>query len=442
MKISYLPFVRSATAMFCLFSLNSAATADELLTQAQKLIDAGKARAAFVLLAPQEDARAGDPAFDTLLGIAAIDSGQHSRGVFALERALSVAPDNHRARAEIARAYLALGETDSAREELKTVREQDIPPEVMRNIDRYLDAVDRIDTATRTTVRGYLEGTLGHDDNLNAGPRQGSIAIPAFGGLPFTIDKDSRASSSVFATAAGGATLRHPVNKNLALTAGISGWQKVGKHYSEYDTAAVDANAGILWSAERNTWSLTGQYNQIYLDDHRFRRASGLTAQWQHDYNARNQLTTFVQYAALDYAGQHIRDAHRWVYGAGYAHALRSGEIIYGSVYGINEKEKASQQSQLGHKGYGLRFGAQTAAGQPLVLFASAAFEARRYGGEEAIFLKTRHDRQFDISLGASWRFAREWSLTPRATYIKNRSNIELNAYERTIVSLTLRRDF
>ena len=163
MKISYLPFVRSATAMFCLFSLNSAATADELLTQAQKLIDAGKARAAFVLLAPQEDARAGDPAFDTLLGIAAIDSGQHSRGVFALERALSVAPDNHRARAEIARAYLALGETDSAREELKTVREQDIPPEVMRNIDRYLDAVDRIDTATRTTVRGYLEGTLGHD---------------------------------------------------------------------------------------------------------------------------------------------------------------------------------------------------------------------------------------------------------------------------------------
>ena len=98
MKISYLPFVRSATAVFCLFSLNSAATADELLTQAQKLIDAGKARAAFVLLAPQEDARAGDPAFDTLLGIAAIDSGQHSRGIFALERALSVAPDNHRAR--------------------------------------------------------------------------------------------------------------------------------------------------------------------------------------------------------------------------------------------------------------------------------------------------------------------------------------------------------
>ena len=71
-----------------------------------------------------------------------------------------------------------------------------------------------------------------------------------------------------------------------------------------------------------------------------------------------------------------------------------------------------------------------------------AAFEARRYGGEEAIFLKTRHDRQLDISLGATWRFAREWSLTPRATYIKNRSNIELNAYERTIVSLTLRRDF
>ncbi len=436
------PSLLRASLLLCLLSMNCTASADEVLQRAQQLIDGGKAKAAYGLLAPLEDTRAGEPLFDTLLGIAAVDSGQHSRGVFALERVLSVEPGNHRARAEIARAYLALGETDTARQELETVRAQDVPPEVTRNIDRYLDAVDRIDTATRTTVRGYLEGTLGHDNNLNAGPRQGSIAIPAFGGLAFTIDDDSRASRSLFATAAGGATLRHPINKNIALTAGVSGWQKMNRHHSEFDTAAVDANAGIVMNAERNTWSLTGQYNQFFLDDDRYRRASGLTAQWQHDYDARNQFTTFVQYAALGYAGQHVRDANRWVYGAGYAHALRSGEILYGSLYGINEREKARHQPQLGHKGYGLRFGAQTSASQPLVLFASAAFEARRYGGEEAVFMTTRRDRQFDVNLGATWRFTREWSLTPRASYIKNRSNIDLNTYDRTIVSLTLRRDF
>ena len=187
------------------------ALADELTDRAKALIDQGKAAEAFVLLEPQEGARAGEISFDLMLGIAAIDAGQHTRAVFALERVLAVQPNNARARAEIARAYLALGETATAKQEFEAVQKQGVPAEVSATIDRYLDAVDRLDTVSRTTVRGYVEAAVGYDSNVNVAPNRSSVAIPGFGGLPFTLASDSKANEALFATLGGGLNLRSPI---------------------------------------------------------------------------------------------------------------------------------------------------------------------------------------------------------------------------------------
>src|SRR5690625_5111302 len=114
---------RGAVPLLLAVLLTSTAWAADRLSQAQQLIAQGKAREAYVLLEPLEDELAGQPSFDLLFGIAAVDSGQPSRAVFALERVLSLEPNHPRARAEIAKAYLALGETDTARQEFLTVRE-------------------------------------------------------------------------------------------------------------------------------------------------------------------------------------------------------------------------------------------------------------------------------------------------------------------------------
>ncbi len=73
-------------------------------------MEAHDPQGAFALLDPLEIARAGESAFDYLLGIAALDSGHVTRAIFALERVLAVQPQNNLARAEIARAYLIAGE--------------------------------------------------------------------------------------------------------------------------------------------------------------------------------------------------------------------------------------------------------------------------------------------------------------------------------------------
>ncbi|HEY4637474.1 MAG TPA: hypothetical protein VIH23_04345, partial [Burkholderiales bacterium] len=71
-----------------------AALADAVTDRARALLQRNDAQAAYKLLLPLEPQRAGDPEYDYLLGIAALDAGEPERAVFALERVLALQPDN------------------------------------------------------------------------------------------------------------------------------------------------------------------------------------------------------------------------------------------------------------------------------------------------------------------------------------------------------------
>ena len=418
------------------------ALADELTDRAKALIDQGKAAEAFVLLEPQEGARAGEIPFDLLLGIAAIDAGQHTRAVFALERVLAVQPNNARARAEIARAYWALGETATAKQEFEAVQKQGVPAEVSATIDRYLDAVDRLDAVTRTTVRGYLEASLGYDSNINAATSSKTVAVPVFGGLPFTLADSSRAKDALYGALGAGISLRSPLSAELAVVGGVSGNFRNNFGSREFDTLNFDANAGLAYSRDKNIYSLTAQYNQYEMASDRYRTASGLTGQWQYNFNSNNQFSTFAQYSDLRYVGQSVRNADRWVAGAAFAHAYRSGTVAFASGYWVNERPHDGEKGWLGFDGFGLRAGGQMNLNPRTELFFVGSIESRRYNEQDPSFLKLREDIQYDVSLGLNYKPTRQWQVTPKFSWTQNESNIDLNKYHRETVSVTVRRAF
>ncbi len=430
------------TAALLLAFLSLPVIADELTDQAQALVNQGKASEAFRLLEPVEAARAGNVDFDLLFGVAAIDAGQNTRAVFALERVLALQPNNARARAEIARAYFALGETDTARQEFETVRTQGIPPEVSATIDRFLDAVDRLELVTQPTLRGYLETSFGYDSNVNAATAKGSVAVPAFGGQLFTLTASSKSTDAWFATLGGGVAMRTPINNDVALVGGLSGVLRNNFGAREFDSLNGDAYAGVMVTAERNVFSLNAQFNQYELASDRYRTAAGLSGQWQFNPNARDQISAFVQYSDLRYPGQSPRDADRWVVGGAFAHAYRDGEVAFASAYGVSERVHEDSAPWNSFYGGGVRAGGQMNLNAKTVLFAGASIEVRRYSAEDPSFLKTRADTQYDLAFGATYTPARYWKVTPRLTLTANESNTELNKYHREAVSVVLRRDF
>ena len=422
------------------------AFADEPIDRARQLIEQGKAGEAFSVLDPLEAERAGDVEYDLLFGISAVDSGQNTRGVFALERVLATQPENARARAEIARAYLALGETKTAKKEFETVQRQGVTPEVSATIDRYLDAVDKVENVSRTTVRGFVEGALGYDTNVNAGPGKGTInmAIPAFGGvlLPFTLSKESRAQDAGFATLGAGVNVRTPLSARSALVAGLSGNGRTNFGETQYDNLNGDLYAGYVYAMDRSVFSLNAQFNQYVLDDQRYRSASGVSAQWQYTHDTRNQFSLFAQYSELKYQSLSTRDADRWVVGGAYAHAFRGGEVAYGSVYSVSEKPQASHVSWLGFDGVGVRVGGQMNVNARTVLFATGSLEHRRYDSEDPSFLVTRRDNQYDVGVGLNYQPARDWLITPKVNWTVNDSNTGINDYRRGSASVSVRHDF
>src|SRR4051812_7406103 len=259
--------------VFSLAACASAALADALTDRAQRLLAQKQAKQAYDLLLPQESARAGDPEFDYLLGVAALDSGNLERAVFALERVLAVQPNNHLARAEIARAYLAMGERDSARREFETVRRQPIPEDAKATIDRYLSAIAASDV---TQVTGFVELGVGYDTNVNSATANSQIAVPVLGGTIFDLDRNSKRRSDTFAALSGGLNVTHKLSPEWAVVGGVAGTAKLNREANEFDMLTLDGNLGARWTRNKEAITVGAQFQEFDLDWGRFRESRGL----------------------------------------------------------------------------------------------------------------------------------------------------------------------
>lgn len=434
--------------LYCLLSaglllgVSSVAQADSTTDRAHGLLTGGQGRAAFELLEPLESERAGDENYDFLLGLAALEIGQNTRAVFALERVLAVNPGNLRARAEIGRAYLALGEVETARQEFENVRKQGVPADVSLTLDRYIAAARRVEDRSKPSLNGFLEAQIGYDTNVNVGPNKNSVVIPGLSSTPAILSPDSKANRDAFGSLAGGVGGRLPLSENLALLAGVNGTTRANQHKEQFDIANYDANAGLVFTSGQHVATLMAQYGGVNVDDRKYRSVGGLTGQWQYNIDARNQFSTFVQYGKLNYEREKVRDADRWVAGAAYAYLWRNAAVLFGSLYGVGERADADIARYLGFNGLGIRLGGKANLSEKTTLFGGASFEYRRHLETDPSFLVTRTDQQYGLVAGTTYAFAREWTLTPQISLTANRSNTALNEYHRAIVSLAIRREF
>ena len=237
---------------------------------------------------------------------------------------LALDPNNTRARAEIARAYLALGETQTAQQEFETVKRQGVPADVSMTIDRYIAAARRIEDQNATLITGYMEASVGYDTNVDVGPNKSSVAIPGFGGF--------RSSS---ARQQGECRLVRLGRRRRQREDAAGRWLPVagrtlGERARQFRQAAVrhaERRLQRRCHAYRRTGCLYGHGAGGCLLRRQWPLPElyGVTGQWQRNLDARNQVGAFLQYSDLQYPTQDVRDANRWVGGASYAHLYREG---------------------------------------------------------------------------------------------------------------------
>ena len=436
------PSILNGCAAALLIATPALAELDALVRESLVLTEQGKAQQAFDRLAAVESERAGDPDFDTVLGIAANETGQFTRAVFALERALTVQPGNSRARAELGRALFSLGDNQAARQVLQETKRDGIPPEAARKIDEFLQAIDRNEEAARSSIRGYVEAGIGIDSNITSGPSNGNVAVPALGGLVLTLGPTGVKLKDSFYGLGAGFSGRFVIDPRLSLIAGASGNYRFNKDYNDFDTNQFDVSAGASYKLDKDEFTAAVQAGTFSADNRGVRDQRGVVAEWTRRPNTSSQWSTYLQASTLRYPGQNLRDANRYVLGTSYATAFRGGLLAFGGVYAGTENERAAGVPHLGHRVAGLRAGLQQSINADVDVFGNLGYEERRYGGADPLFLVTRRDRQTSLNLGLTWVPVVNWRITPQLSLLKTHSNIAISDFSKHVLSVTVRRDF
>src|SRR5258706_8633388 len=100
----------------------------QVIERANALIKAGNAKQAYSDLILLQGKHSGEPAFDYVLGLAALDSGRIDDAIIAFDRVLAVQPNHAGAQMDLARAYYAAGSFDLAEAAFKQLQALNPPP--------------------------------------------------------------------------------------------------------------------------------------------------------------------------------------------------------------------------------------------------------------------------------------------------------------------------
>jgi tetratricopeptide (TPR) repeat protein len=386
-------------------------------------------------LAPLEGRYAGDADYDYALGTVALDSGRQSHAVFVLQRSVAARPGFAGARMELARAYFALGDNESARREFAILEKDNPPPQAQRAIDEYLAAIDRRAAAYRRQRSAYAELGSGYDSNANGAPD-----IQNFLGIQ--LDSRNQATASGYYALGVGGLVSQPF---------APGWRLIGTGNAAYranpDASFVDSQVlrlagGVDWRAGGFELSLQPNFGAVLLDGEDNHQVTGIDlggtwhrerAQWS--VNARASQTRHAD-------GLEILDVDTLIAGLALQYAPTSApRARLMAVVTFGTDDAVEPGAPYGRDLFGGRLGVTFDLSGVHSVLASIASVSSSYDGT---FPGIRDDDQLGAMLGYEWGGwrARGWTVRTQLNYVDNRSTVALYDYDRIDAGLSVRKEF
>lgn len=414
------------------------------LAQARKLIVEDRAAQAYTLLETEEFEQAGNPAFDYLLGLAALNSGHPGQATLIFERVLAVDPQFFAARIDMGRAYFALGDMERARAEFLLAQSQNPPPAALATIRQYLGLMTFSLIGPGTRASGYVEIGVGRDTNVNSATDQSQVTIPVLVNAIFTLNPVNVQTADNTLGLATGIDASHQIAPNWSVYAGADLRNRRNQTHGNFDYTGLDGRLGASFAKNREQIRGAAVVGKFYLDNKTNRDSAGFNGEWRHVYDADNQSILFGQHLRYRYPDPLLKanNFNQTLAGLGWAHALGDGRAsLFASIYAGIERD-TEQRVDGGKRFDGIRLTSQTALKENLDLYATVGVQQGKYDRINSAFLIYREDRQSDLTLGLVFRNDAAWSLRPQISLMRNQSNIPVNQYQRADFTLSLRRDF
>lgn len=407
------------------------AAAQALLRSAESRLATNDAAGAWALLSPREAELAGNPYFDYLLGVAALDTGRTSEAIFSLQRSLAVEPGFSGARMELARAYFEAGDTDQARPLFVTLLDENPPPGVRDVLNRYIAAIDTRPASPNARFTPFAEFTAGYDSNAN-----GSTADNQF--LGFTLSPQNVEIDSPFGEVGVGFNYSRPNSNQTAWYLGGRASHRHNSDASFIDSTVVSSVGGASWrrgamfgrAGVDGYWSARdGDSNESYV---------GADLMIGRTVSDRWELSFGVRTGAVRYDDPiDVLDVDRLLARVSASYRFSSlGSFSVELIGGQDDERQAG--SPYGNSKFGGRLSLDAPVGNNS-LFIAAGVLTSDYDG--LFYGMPRQDDQLTATLQVEFRdvMTEGLSLFPRVRYVDNDSDVALYSYDRIEFGLMLR---
>jgi len=268
------------------------------LAPLNELISQNRFADAYTLSQELADEWEGEPEFDFLYGMAALETGNSNEAVFAFERLVRTYPDQQRIKLELARAFFEQNNLSASRDMFNQVLATNPTENVRENIETFLTAIDNRENALSSQFNWYLSSAIGNDSNINSATELGVISTP-IGDIE--LNPNGQSIDDNFLDLAAGGSFIKPLSKisSINVNANYSQHNNADSNSFDLDVLAADANYARIFDTTRVTGGVRAQL--VDLDGQKFQTSASLIAGIQRSPgNGWNQSAT-AAYTAVRY---------------------------------------------------------------------------------------------------------------------------------------------
>lgn len=351
----------------------------------------------------------------------------------ALNRQVSVKPNDPEARIRLAIALLQSGAQDRARFHLLQARAAALTDADRAQLDAVLARIE-----AQRDREGWFSFAIVPETNPGQRADTDTVWI---GGLPFRLNANAQAERATGLHINAGGALMPQIAQGLGLRIGA---RVTARLYEDRALHDITLRGDLGFQGQTmagHDWQITGSVARRALGGRSFGQGLGLHLSWAQRLGDRSLLQLHAEAVEWRFASHPSLDGLRLSASVALRHALRPDLVVTGMLALSHVDARAQHEA-----GHSIRFalGAQQSFAGGLVLGVDAFAQRHRRDGSDPIFGILRQDMTTGLGLRAMHRDIVLGHYTPvvEASTTRQRSNSALHAWRNTRVSLTLSRSF
>lgn len=420
------------------------------IAEMDRLITAEQYQQAYELGTAHLQQWEGEPEFDFLYGMAALESGNANEAVFALERVATNSSSGafrERARLELARAYFIINNLTASENLFNEVLETDPPQNVQQNIQAFLQLIEARKNVQAPSISWSISSALGSDDNINSATSNGLIDTPLIGQIE--LNPDAQETDDNFSNSSVSMAFKYPFTRDRSLDLNVILGHLDNFSTDQFDLDNIRAEVAYNWGNQVHRFRHSASIGKVNLDQNAFQDSLALNSSWQRRgdngwYQSLSGAYTQIRYDTGNGGTRNgLRDVDQLLFTGGltkitdaFTHSL--------NIYHADESPDASAGGDHNGRDFGgLAYTLLYSLNAQHTPYLRASVQKVNHDSEHPVFFNSkRNDDTESIAIGWFWQINGQFLITGETAYTDNSSNIPLFDYSRFKTQLGFRYQF